>query len=153
MGIQAFTLKAGGLLASIRTPISIQQSIEFCQTFNLQCEQVDVTALWDTGASLSSISQRLAARLGLSKIDRCRIAGFGGYHVANIDIVDVLLPNQVSIPNVRVAEFIDNGKFDVIVGMDIITLGDFSITNHGGLSVVSFRMPPKEQHTDYVTEK
>ncbi|MDR2797932.1 MAG: retroviral-like aspartic protease family protein [Treponema sp.] len=73
----------------------------------------------DTGASLSSISQGLAGRLGLNKVDRCRISGFGGYHIANIDLIDVLLPNQVVIPNVRVAEFIDNGKFDVIVGMDI----------------------------------
>jgi hypothetical protein len=153
MGFQAFTLKASGLLASIRTPISIRQSIQFCQTFNLKSLQVDVTALWDTGASLSSISQGLAARLRLNKVDQCRISGFGGYHVANIDLIDVLLPNQVEIPNVRVAEFIDNGKFDVIVGMDLITLGDFSITNHGGLSVVSFRMPPGDKHIDYVREK
>jgi hypothetical protein len=152
MNSQAFTLRAGGLLASIRTPISIRQSIQFCQTFNLKSEKADVTALWDTGASISSISQGLAVRLGLSKVDRCQISGFGGYHVANIDLIDVLLPNQVLIPNVRVAEFIDNGKFDVIVGMDIITLGDFSITNHGNISVVSFRMPPGEKHTDYVTE-
>jgi hypothetical protein len=153
MGIQAFTLKASGLLASIRTPISIRQSIQFCKTFKLKSLQADVTALWDTGASLSSISQGLAVRLGLSRVDQCRISGFGGYHVANIDLIDVLLPNQVVIPNVRAAEFLDNGKFDAIVGMDIITLGDFTITNHDGLSVVSFRMPPGDKHTDYVKEE
>jgi hypothetical protein len=153
MAIQAFTLKASGLLASIRTPISIRQSVQFCQTFNLKSLHADVTALWDTGASLSSISQGLAVRLGLSKVDQCRISGFGGYHVANIHLIDVLLPNQVEIPNVRVAVFIDNGKFDAIVGMDLITLGDFSITNYGGLSVVSFRMPPGDKHIDYVREK
>jgi predicted aspartyl protease len=153
MGSQAFTIKANGLISRIRTPVSIRQSFDYCQTFNLRSDQVDVAALWDTGASLSSISQGLAAKLGLSKVDRETVAGFGGYQVANIDIVDILLPNQVVIPNVRVAEFFDNGKFDVIVGMDIITLGDFSITNHGGLSVVSFRMPPGNKHTDYVAEE
>jgi hypothetical protein len=152
MNSQAFTVKANGLISRIRTPVGIRQSVDYCQTFNLKSgEQIDVVALWDTGASLSSISQELAVRLSLSKVDRGLVAGFGGYQVANFDIVDILLPNQVLIPNVRVAEFITNGKFDVIVGMDIITLGDLSITNHDGLSVVSFRMPPGDKHTDYVT--
>jgi uncharacterized protein YchJ len=28
--------------------------------------------------------------------------------------------------------------------MDLITMGDFAITNHGGNTVVSFRMPSQE---------
>jgi hypothetical protein len=149
MSSHAFTLKASGLIKSIQTPITIRQAYAFCQTFNLKSQEADVRALWDTGATISSISQGLATRLGLSQVDSSNISGFGGIHNSNIDIIDILLPNQVTIPNVRVAEFIDNGKFDVIVGMDIITLGDFAITNHGGLSVVSFRMPPGDTHTDY----
>jgi hypothetical protein len=152
MNSHSFTIRANGRLSRIHTPVVIQQALQYCQLFHLRNEQVDVIALWDTGASISSISQGLAVRLGLSKVDREQVAGFGGIHAVNIDIIDVLLPNQVMIPNVRAAEFIDNGRFDVIIGMDIITLGDFAITNHGGLSVISFRIPPGETHTDYVTE-
>ena len=40
---------------------------------------------------------------------------------------------------------------DVLLGMDIITIGDFSITNQAGNTVFSFRVP--SQHTiDYVAE-
>ena len=34
--------------------------------------------------------------------------------------------------------------------MDIITRGDLAITNAGGRTVCSFRMPPGLDHVDYV---
>jgi len=41
--------------------------------------------------------------------------------------------------------------FDAIVGMDIIGLGDFSVTNVAGMTCVSFRTPSCVV-VDYVTE-
>jgi predicted aspartyl protease len=69
MSSHAFTLKASGLIKSIQTPITIRQAHAFCQTFNLKSQEADIRALWDTGATISSISQGLATRLGLSQID------------------------------------------------------------------------------------
>ena len=43
------------------------------------------------------------------------------------------------------------GSGDVLIGMDIITQGDFSITNKDQKTVFSFRFP-SETHTDYVKE-
>jgi uncharacterized protein YecA (UPF0149 family) len=43
------------------------------------------------------------------------------------------------------------GNFQVIVGMDVITLGDFSITNVSGLTMMSFRTPSLVA-IDYVVE-
>lgn len=41
-----------------------------------------------------------------------------------------------------------NDDCDLIIGMDIITQGDFSITNLGGRTIFSFRIP--SQHSiDY----
>ena len=38
---------------------------------------------------------------------------------------------------------------DVLIGMDVITSGDFAVSNHNGKTVFSFRVPSVET-TDYV---
>jgi hypothetical protein len=43
------------------------------------------------------------------------------------------------------------GGFEAIIGMDIITQGDFSITNVGGETCMSFRTP-SIRRVDYVAE-
>ena len=43
-------------------------------------------------------------------------------------------------------------SFDVIIGMDIITHGDFSITNVSGTKWLSFRIPSSRELIDYVVE-
>jgi hypothetical protein len=63
--------------------------------------------------------------------------------------VDILLPNMVSVRDVYVTEFIDDGDFDVIIGMDIITCGDFAISNYGRKTVVSFRVPAQNPPIDF----
>lgn len=52
---------------------------------------------------------------------------------------------------VPVSEAELNG-FDVLIGMDIITLGDCSITNVNGKTVFSFRIPSTET-VDYVQQE
>jgi hypothetical protein len=54
-----------------------------------------------------------------------------------------------TIRNVRVTEFIDENDFDVIIGMDIITCGDFAISNYGRKTVVSFRIPSQNPPIDF----
>jgi hypothetical protein len=41
------------------------------------------------------------------------------------------------------------GGIEALIGMDIITLGDFSITNHKGVTCMSFRIPSGHE-IDYV---
>lgn len=40
---------------------------------------------------------------------------------------------------------------DVLIGMDVINNGDFSVTNHGGVTKFSFRMP-SQNHIDFVAD-
>ena len=64
--------------------------------------------------------------------------------------VDIVLPNNVVFPNVQVTM----GQFtgaDILIGMDIITRGDFTVTNSGGQTKFSFRQPPQE-HIDFVQQ-
>lgn len=40
---------------------------------------------------------------------------------------------------------------DILIGMDIITLGDFAVTNYEGVTKLSFRVP-SQRHIDFVEE-
>jgi len=110
------------------------------------------TALWDTGATASVITQKTAAVLGLKPFAKTMVSHAGGESPQNVYLVNFYLPNKVLIPNVRVTECQDtSGTFGVIIGMDIIALGDFAITNFQGKTTVSFRIPSVAT-IDYVKE-
>ena len=65
-------------------------------------------------------------------------------------IVDLRLPNGVLIKGITVTEVPAlSGGCDALIGMDVISLGDFSITNHKGVTCMSFRVP-SGHHIDYV---
>lgn len=62
--------------------------------------------------------------------------------MVNTYLVDIALPNRILLPGVRVSECAEqNGRFDMIIGMDIISLGDFAITGQGQRRMVSFCLP------------
>jgi predicted aspartyl protease len=150
MKYQALTLKAPGIARSIIIPVIVNQSEILCRKFNLEKIEADVLALVDTGATNTSISDRLAKNLGLRVIEQCRVDAAGGAHIANVYSIDVLLRSMVTFKNIRSTEFVENDMFDIIIGMDILTQGDLAITNHDHRTVVSFRVPPDSKHIDYV---
>jgi hypothetical protein len=59
--------------------------------------------------------------------------------------------NNVSFTNIRAMEFTSNKVFDILLGMDILTLGDLAITNANHRTVISFRVPPAVKHIDFVS--
>ncbi len=111
---------------------------------------VNCQCLWDTGASSSCISKNLAEKLGLKQVGVAQSFTAAGLTLAKTYVVNIGLPNHVQIPMVMVSEAVLNG-FDVLIGMDIITLGDFSITNVDGRTIFSFRVPSTET-IDYVKQ-
>ena len=67
--------------------------------------------------------------------------------------VNILLPERVRIENVPVLELQGDHKFDLIVGMDIITLGDFSLTRYKYGSQMSYRIPSTNEGFSYKENK
>lgn len=89
-------------------------------------------------------------KLGLKPVSKARVKHAGGVSDENVYLVNLFLPNGVAIPFVRVTEASQlTGDFEVIIGMQIITLCDFSLTNVNNKTIVSFRMP-STQPIDYV---
>lgn len=113
----------------------------------------NVRAIWDTGATGSVISKKVVNDLGLVPVGLQKVHTANGEVIKNTYVVDIGLPNRVLIQKVLVSE-VDSlaSNCDVLIGMNIINLGDLSITNYEGNTWMSFRIP--SQHTiDYVVEK
>ena len=111
--------------------------------------------IWDTGATGSVITKKVTADLGLQSIDKVPVETANGTRLSNVYLVNIILPSNVGFKTLRVTEG-DIAGADVLIGMDIICLGDFSITHEdegkGGL-VMSYRTPPNTDRTiDFVKE-
>lgn len=102
--------------------------------------EVLTDAYWDTGAETSSILKMTADYLRLPVLtDRCRMSGLGG-KVSGRSLLTVALPGDVRrgiiVEAFEVGEL--PGDFDFIIGMDIISKGDFSIRREGEHNVLEF---------------
>jgi len=108
------------------------------------------TAIWDTGATNSVITQNVVDRCGLHPITMTMVTGVHGAEMAEVYLISLKLPNNVDFVPLRVT----GGKFiggDVLIGMDIINQGDFAVSNYSGLTVFTFRHP-SEARIDFVQE-
>ena len=147
--ILAFTTKANGYLRELSNEILISSSSSTLPP-GQNPNPIKAKAVWDTGATNTCISSRIATSLNLIPISKAKISGVTGDVIVNVYLVDIYLPNKVIIPNVTVSEPPSLSSCDILIGMDIIRIGDFSITNAEGKTWFSFRMPPAKDHIDYV---
>jgi predicted aspartyl protease len=109
-------------------------------------------ALVDTGATGSCISRRFATGAQLKSFKKGKVRGSHGVAIVPVYRVDVLLPQGILITNMDAAEFDGGNDFDFIIGMNILRMGDMALTNAKGKTVFSFRMPPAENHINFVQE-
>ncbi|OFY96730.1 MAG: hypothetical protein A3K10_15690 [Bacteroidetes bacterium RIFCSPLOWO2_12_FULL_31_6] len=148
----SFTLKSNnGRLRELITECGISLP------FNPQIGQKPLAifptkSLWDTGATGCVITKEVANKMGLKPISKAQVNHAGGTSIHNVYLVSLFLPNNISISQIRITECDDvSGKFGFIIGMDVITNGDFSITNIDNKTTFSFRMPSIKE-INYVKE-
>jgi predicted aspartyl protease len=113
-------------------------------------KRLTATAVWDTGATHSMITKETAQRLELTIIDTGRVVGVNSSTIADIALISIGLPNGVLIPNKRVIISSLGGQEDMLIGMDIIRLGDFSISNANRETLFSFAIPSLPEQIDLV---
>lgn len=105
-------------------------------------------SLWDTGASVTLISARVAKVLGLTSIGKSGVSGYNqGIDVKDTFLVHIGLPTGDIVTNIMAMEF-DTDEYDVVIGMDVICNGDLAITNKDERTTFSFRIP-SEQEIDF----
>ena len=94
------------------------------------------------------ISQTVVDACGLAPISRTKVTGVHGTEESDVYLVNIRLPNNVEFPGLRVTQG-EFGDADIIIGMDVITKGDFTVTTYNGVTKFSFRVP-SEEHIDFV---
>lgn len=109
-------------------------------------------ALWDTGACCTCISKSVASAMGLVKVNERELIGADNQpFMADVFCVRLTMGHFV-IGFIEVCGIPMDGKAEnMIIGMDVITKGDLSITNYQGKTVLTFREPSLEK-IDYVEE-
>jgi len=104
----------------------------------------EIEALWDTGATASCIKPALWNRLELYSLepDRTKLAGIGGKVDAELTCVDLLLAAELKIRKCPIYAVDFPGDADILIGMDIIGMGDFAVCNVDNKTTFSFAVPP-----------
>ena len=95
----------------------------------------DFIGIVDTGSTNSSITKEVINRLGLKPIGEHTSYSTEGRYNANEYTVDLKF-GDIEFHNVSVAEVTLPKDIDFLIGMDIISQTDFSITNSGGKTYV-----------------
>ena len=109
-------------------------------------ELFEVIALWDSGATFSSISKELVEKLQLSPKGIYQTHSANDSKISNgYDIFLILNKdtNYIFPITVTIADNIHNMGIDMLIGMDVITQGDFAISTYNGETCFSFRVPSK----------
>lgn len=110
---------------------------------------VPVRTQWDTGATGTCISKELVELLDLKPTGLINVQTPSGIGTMNKYMVNLILNNEVRIMNLVVMDSeIGNQGIDVLIGMDIISIGDFAVSNFDGKTQFSFRMSSQE-HVEY----
>lgn len=131
---KSFTVKSKvGIKNVLETPVDIISN---------SGNKLPIIAIWDTGATNCAITTNVVSALGLVPTGKAVVHTGNGTVTQNTFTIDVLLPNNVVIPKITATEVPGlSGGSNALIGMDVINLGDFSITNHKGTTCMSFRLP------------
>ena len=152
MSVKAFTSRYKSLSRVLMTEVGIAPTFDPAGApAEKPAEYVRFKAIWDTGATASVITQKIVDALKLVPTGMTQVHHAHGKTMAEVYLVNVGLPNRVAFSGVRVTKG-DLASCDVLIGMDIISQGDFAVSNHQGKTTFSFRIPSVEE-TDYVNSK
>lgn len=148
MPSMAFTVRANGLLGVLTSDIEVFPAFLPTQP---PPQGTKCRAIYDTGANHSTISPDLVAALHLPSIGAAEVGVGGGKVIAPCHLVNIGLPNRVMFPMIRVTSMALPNGAGALIGMDILSQGDFSVTNHQGRTTFSFCCPSRRE-VDFVTE-
>ena len=155
----AFTTKYNGRARILYNTVGVSLPITPEEAKTSQSEVKNYLAIWDTGATHSAITKRVVDDLGLKPTGVRETRHADGKSINNTYLVNILLPNKVMFGNVRVTEVklipddntSDDKQPQLLIGMDIIGIGDFAVTNADGKTTFSFRVPSVEE-IDFIPE-
>lgn len=145
-----FTVAYNGRVNVLKTNVYVSEAFDPNSPEPHPNTQVFI-AIWDTGATNSVITKRVIDSLNLKPTGRITSHTVGGSVDVDTYLVNMLLPNRVGVQSLRVSQGELSDDADILIGMDIISGGDFAVTNYEGKTRLSFRIPSIEQ-IDFVED-
>jgi hypothetical protein len=143
--VHALTNSNNRIINVIITPVEI--------TNVLTSQTLSTNGIWDTGATDSVVTKSTAAALELLPVGRTIVRGIHGNKSVNIYYLEITLNNKNIKVEAKVTECDElsaDNSVGMLIGMDIINIGDFAITNYQEKTTMSFRVPSM-QKIDFVT--
>ncbi len=137
---RAFTVRADGLWNRVITDVKVCEAYDPARPPSPLPRVQSAKAIWDTGATRSVISASIAQTLGLPAVGDVEVCHAGGIATSPTYVVNFKVPNGVMIAGALVTQA-PLLMCDVLIGMDVITLGDMALSNVDGKSCMSFRTP------------
>lgn len=155
----AFTTRYNGRARVLFNTVNVCLPVTPEEAQTQKVEFREYIAIWDTGATHSAITKRVVDDLGLQPTGVRETRHAGGKSSNNTYLVNIALPNKVMVPHVRVTEVqlipddnvSDDKQPQILIGMDIIGLGDFAVTNANNKTTFSFRVP-SVQEIDFIPD-
>lgn len=123
----------------VYTPCVVDAN-DYERTSDERTEVLCDKAVWDTGASVTVISERMVERLGLIPVGKTKISGYNGRPVVTNEYrVDLKFSDDVTVNFVNVAEA-PLVMMDMLIGMNVINKGDFHLDFRNGKQSFSFEV-------------
>lgn len=149
---QALTIRFAHRAARIITEATVSPAFDPKFPPGSDFPRIPVRALWDTGATGSVVTPKVAANLKIPPTGIVKMTHAGGTISCSTYVIHLALPNHTAIAGLTVSEMPDQPPdFDIIIGMDVIGIGDLSITHVDGRTCMSFRTPSLAEN-DFVKE-
>ncbi len=137
----AFTINYGQIVESVVTEC-IVSNVDVGDN-SKQSNGERCLAIWDFGATSSIITRNIMDKLKLQPVGVCQVTGIHGTEDEYTYYVDLMVPGEMTFKTLEVTEG-ELEDVDVLIGMDVISQGDFCISNGNNETVVAFRSPAGE---------
>lgn len=146
--VRVLTVEYEKVVHILRTEVLLSAAVTLPQTEPLP--HAAFTGIWDTGATHTMISRQVIETLKLFPINITAVMTADGERQSYTYLINLILQNKVIFPTLQAIEGHILGG-DVLIGMDVITQGDFAVTNKDGKTFYSFRFPSLT-HIDFGQE-
>jgi hypothetical protein len=151
--LKSFTVQYNGRTNKLQVETLVSKHLPpDVANFDLEAQRAKkYVAIWDTGATNSVISQRVVDECGLKATGMTMVHSATEAKLCETFFVSIFLPNKVVFPFVRVTKGV-LADCDILISMDIISTGDFAVTQKDDKTTFSFRFPSAER-IDFVKSK
>jgi predicted aspartyl protease len=149
--LRCFTWKYDGIARVLRNDIFVSEAYDPNSGLPIP-KTMSYKGIWDSGATGTAITLKVVDGLNLSPTGKTSVSTANGIATnVNTYLVNIGLPNDFWIIGITATLATLSADTDLLIGMDIISLGDFAVTNNNGKTRMTFRIPSL-RNIDFVEE-